>query len=138
MRTSEAGAATSSVATPRLALPLVYINLDEDTARRDALVAAFNAVGVHPKRQPGVRWTRLAPAEQAARYSADLNARTYFRPLVDGEKGCYASHLACWQGLLDSTAVALVILEDDVLPEPGFVAVINAIAACPPAGTWSS
>ncbi|MEO7151757.1 MAG: glycosyltransferase family 25 protein [Burkholderiaceae bacterium] len=124
--------ATPAPAPSRLALPIAYINLDEDAARRDALVAAFDAIGVHPQRQSGVRWTRLSAPEQAAHYSTELNAKSYFRPLVDGEKGCYASHLACWQGLLDSAAAALVVLEDDVLPEPGFVAVINAIAALPP------
>lgn len=114
-----------------LALPLVYINLDEDTVRRVELEAAFAAIGVAPARFPATRWSRLGAAEQAQLYSEPLNARSYFRPLVAGEKGCYASHIATWQGLLASTARAWVVLEDDVLPEPGFADVVNAIAALP-------
>ncbi|MEO6408296.1 MAG: glycosyltransferase family 25 protein [Burkholderiaceae bacterium] len=124
------GSPTTPVFEP-LALPLVYINLDDDTARRDALEGAFRAAGIAPTRQPGVRWNRLSPAEQSATYSEALNATSYFRALADGEKGCYASHLACWQGLLDSSAPGLVVLEDDVLPQPGFRAVIAAIASLP-------
>ncbi len=125
---------TSVPATPvlaPLALPLVYINLDEDTARRDAFETAFRSAGIGARRQSGVRWSRLDATAQAALYSEALNATSYFRPLADGEKGCYASHLACWQGLLDSPAPGLVVLEDDVLPQPDFRAVVDTIAALP-------
>jgi glycosyl transferase, family 25 len=115
-----------------LALPLRYINLDEDTQRRSVLEAACAALGLQAERLAATRWTRLDAAEQARLYSETLNARRYFRPLLAGEKGCYASHLRAWQQLLDSAAPALVVLEDDVRPEPDFAAVINAIAALPP------
>ena len=117
--------------TGPLAFPIVYINLDEDATRRSQIEAAFGRVGVYPERYSAVRWSLLSAAEQAAAYSESQNASTYFRPLADGEKGCYASHLACWQGLLDSPAAGLVVVEDDVLPQPGFRDVIAAIAALP-------
>ena len=34
------------------------------------------------------------------------------QPLRPGEVGCYASHLALWQGLVDSGARAMAVLED--------------------------
>ncbi len=119
-------------ATP-LTLPLVYINLDEDTQRRSTIEAACAAVGVQAERLPATRWSRLNAEQQAALYSAGLNARSYFRPLLPGEMGCYASHIAAWQRLLASSAPALVVLEDDIEPRPDFAAVVNAIAALPAA-----
>lgn len=123
---------TGATTTPGgLHLPLVYINLAEDTGRREQFEAAFGAIGVRPERFDAVRWTRLTAAEQDALYSEALNAGNYFRPLVAGEKGCYASHLAVWQRLLDAGDRAWVVLEDDVLPRPGLVDAVNAIAALP-------
>ncbi len=126
------------------ALPMVYINLDEDEVRRSAIEAAFAASSASAssasfaassmpplERLRATRWTTLSAQEQARWYDPALNARDYFKPLVDGEKGCYASHIAAWQRLLDSPAAALVVLEDDVRPLPGFTEVVNAIAALP-------
>jgi len=118
-------------ARPPLALPLLFINLDEDQVRRVAFEAAFGAAHVPVERLPATRWTRLDNLAQAQFYSAALNRRRYFRPLVAGEMGCYASHIDAWRRLLASTAPALVVLEDDVQPAPGFTDVIDAIAALP-------
>jgi glycosyl transferase family 25 len=75
-------------------------------------------------------WWADVPPEQASRwYSDDLNARQYYKPLRNGEKGCYASHIGAWQQLLASDAPALVVLEDDVRLTPQFADVVNAIAA---------
>lgn len=123
--------AVSPIKAP-LALPLVYINLDEDTQRRSVFDAACTAAGVHAERLAGTRWTRLDGAAQAQLYSEELNARCYFRPLLAGEKGCYASHIAAWRQLLASSAPALVVLEDDVRPQSGFNHVINAICTLAP------
>lgn len=112
-------------------LPLVYINLDEDTQRRSTIEAACAAVGVSAERLPATRWSRLNAEKQAALYSAGLNAHNYYRPMLPGEMGCYASHIVAWHRLLASSAPALVVLEDDVEPRPDFNAVVNAIAALP-------
>ena len=62
-----------------------------------------------------------------------MNEQLFHKPLVNGEKGCYASHLRAWQWLLDSQHSALVVLEDDVKLKPEFAAVVEAIAALPAA-----
>ena len=69
-----------------LALPLIFINLDADGARRLKFEAAFEAIGVSPRRLAATRWTRLSKAEQDLFYSDDLNTCSYFRPLVDVKK----------------------------------------------------
>lgn len=117
-----------------MTLPVVYINLASDTDRRARMEAEFARHAVPGERFEATRWTALPAAEQAARYSPTLNARQFHKPLVNGEKGCYASHLRCWQWLVDSPHAALVVLEDDVALKPEFAAVIAAIEQL--AGGW--
>lgn len=112
-------------------LPLLFINLDSDEERRQRMQAEFERLGLQGERFPATRWTALSEAEQARLFSPALNARWFHKPLVNGEKGCYASHLRAWQWLLDSPHAAVVVLEDDVSLTPDFTAVVNAIEALP-------
>jgi len=112
-------------------LPIVYINLDKDEQRRRRMQDEFARLGLIAERLHAVWWKNLDAAQQASLYSADLNAGQYYQPLVDGEKGCYASHIHAWRQLLDSDAQALVVFEDDVQLCEGLSAVLDAIAALP-------
>ena len=96
--TAVPGAAQGSASA--LSLPLVHINLDEDTSRRGAMEAALSDASVYAERFPAIRWTRLHVDQQTQLYSTELNIRTGFRPLADGETGCYASHIGAWRQLL--------------------------------------
>lgn len=116
-------------------LPVVYINLDGDLERRQAIEAMLRRIGVEPIRLPAVIWGNLSPAEQSSLYDASLNLRQFERPLAAGELGCYASHLRACEWLLASTATALVVLEDDVLVDDAFSEVVQAIEALP-ADAW--
>lgn len=113
-------------------LPVVYVNLDRDADRRTRMEAEFAKHGINAERFDATLWTALPESEQARLYSRALNRRQFHKPLVNGEKGCYASHLRAWQWLVDSTHPALVVLEDDVALKPGFARVIEAIEALPP------
>ena len=110
-------------------LPLVFINLDKDSERRTRIEGQLAHLGLPGERLPAVWWKHLPPAEQSLLYSAERNHGLYYQPLVDGEKGCYASHIQAWRQLLASDASALVVLEDDVRLTPQFADVVNAIAA---------
>ena len=110
-------------------LPLVFINLDKDSERRTRIEGQLAHLGLPGERLPAVWWKHLPPAEQSLLYSAERNHGLYYQPLVDGEKGCYASHIGAWQQLLASDAPALVVLEDDVRLTPQFAEVVKAIAA---------
>lgn len=114
-----------------MSLPVVFINLASDTDRRTRMEAEFARHGVAGERFEATRWTALPEAQQARLYSPALNARQFHKPLVNGEKGCYASHLRCWQWLLDSRHAAVVVLEDDVALKPELAAVIAAIEQLP-------
>ena len=110
-------------------LPLVFINLDKDSERRTRIEAQLAHLGLPGERLPAVWWKHLPPAEQSLLYSAERNHGLYYQPLVDGEKGCYASHIQAWRQLLASDAPAMVVLEDDVVLEDAFAPVVQAIAA---------
>ena len=109
-------------------LPLVFINLDKDSERRTRIEAQLAHLGLPGERLPAVWWKHLPPAEQSLLYSAERNHGLYYQPLVDGEKGCYASHIQAWRQLLASDAPAMVVLEDDVVLEDAFAPVVQAIA----------
>jgi glycosyl transferase, family 25 len=109
-------------------LPIVYINLDDHTQRREAMQAEFDRLGIDAVRLSAVRWSGLPTAAQASLYSETLNARQYHAPLVAGEKGCYASHLLACRALLASPHPALVVLEDDVVLEARWPTTLRAIA----------
>ena len=113
-------------------LPVVFINLDKDAQRRARVEAEFARLGVAGERFPAVWWKQLPPEVQAGMYSPELNQTQYYKPLVDGEKGCYASHIQAWQQLLRGTAAAMVVLEDDVVLDDAFSEVVQAIATLPP------
>ena len=112
-----------------MSLPIVFINLDRDAERRTRLLAELQQIDMPSERFPAVWWADVPPEQASRWYSDDLNARQYYKPLRNGEKGCYASHLSVWQQLLDSDAPALVVLEDDVRLAAQFGAAIEAIAA---------
>ena len=115
--------------------PIRFINLDRDDERRRRLDAELQRLGLAGERFPGVLWTALSESEQARLYSASLNESQFHKPLVNGEKGCYASHLALWRWLLDSPHESVVVLEDDVRLVDDFGRVCAAIAARP-AARW--
>ena len=112
-----------------MSLPIVFINLDRDAERRTRLLAELQQIDMPSERFPAVWWADVPPEQASRWYSDDLNARQYYKPLRNGEKGCYASHIGAWQQLLASDAPALVVLEDDVRLTPQFADVVNAIAA---------
>lgn len=113
-------------------LPVIYINLDRDLERRQAMEATLNHHGLPFERLPAVIWSALDDVSRARFYAPALNQRQFFRPLADGEKGCYVSHLRACEHLLASNAPALIVLEDDVELTAAFIDVVAAIEALPP------
>lgn len=108
-------------------LPIFYINLARDSERRHKLQAELARQGLQGTRFEAVWWADLDPATQDQLYCPERNARQFHTPLVNGEKGCYASHLRLWQQLLASDAPAMVVLEDDVRLQEHFAALLQAL-----------
>lgn len=110
-------------------IPIFFINLESDLKRRDHIETEFRNFGVHGQRLNAVLWSSLSEHEKKSYYSRDLNSVQYHTDLVNGEKGCYASHLQAWKILIDSDEQYIVVLEDDVCLtrefEPALKALIN-------------
>lgn len=109
--------------------PLCFINLDQDAERRERVERELARLQIDGQRLRAVWWKKLDAATQQKLYSEELNRHQYYKPLVDGEKGCYASHITAWRQLLASDAAAMVVLEDDVCLSDDFAQVVNALAA---------
>lgn len=108
-------------------LPIYYINLDADAQRQASMEAQFALLGLHAQRVSALRWSEMPKSVKNRLYSSVLNDRLFYRPMVDGEKGCYASHLKVCERLLESNASGCVVLEDDVRLSPNFQMVVEAI-----------
>ena len=116
-------------------LPVLYINLEKDALRRTRMEEQSKALDLSAQRLAAVYWADLDDKTQTRHHSPALNQRQYFKPLGNGEKGCYASHSLAWQQLLASNAPALAVFEDDVRFFPTLPAVLQAIAELP-ADSW--
>ncbi|WP_157271700.1 glycosyltransferase family 25 protein [Azohydromonas aeria] len=110
------------------------INLALHAQRWAAAWLQLTRVGLRPQRLPGVHGAWLPQQQRAVLYSEELNRRQYHQPLCEAEIGCYASHLAAWQRLLQSDAPCAAVLEDDVDVDASLPEVLRAIEALP--GEW--
>lgn len=117
-------------------LPIVFINLSKDEQRRDRMTKQFVQMGLEASRLPAVWWAELPESEQIRYFNASQSHGRYHKPLSNGEKGCYCSHLKACQQLLDSNAPALVVFEDDVRLLPELPVALDAIAALPEGAPW--
>jgi glycosyl transferase family 25 len=105
----------------------LYINLDDALERRRNLECQFEKYNIRAERLDAIRWSLLDENTKSLYYSAELNHKQYHSSLVDGEKGCYASHITAWKKFLDSEYSYMVVLEDDVRLAPEFSMVIEAV-----------
>ncbi|WP_027014501.1 glycosyltransferase family 25 protein [Comamonas composti] len=116
-------------------IPIVYINLAKDAERKQRMQAQFSNLGLAASRLPAVWWNDLDEEAKAYYFSSQLNSRQYFKPMGNGEKGCYCSHITAWRQLLDGDAPALAVFEDDVRLLPTLPQALQSIAALP-ADRW--
>lgn len=103
------------------------INLASDKARWDSVSRHFSEAGLSFRRIEAVMGKALSAEETNRIYSPRLNSRQYYKPLLPGEIGCYASHLEAWRELLRSGERCVAIFEDDVELAPDLPEVLAAI-----------
>lgn len=95
-------------------LLVTLINLDRSEHRRIQMAQRLEEIGLDYFRLAAVDgkalWAELLP-------SVDVDAfqRNVGRDLMQGEIGCYHSHLQAWRSLVDSDCHTLLVLEDDVV-----------------------
>lgn len=97
-------------------LKVLVVSLDTANERRTRFSAAVPAdtldwefFDAHRSLAPGLHYDE---AEAVRRKG---------RPLKPGELGCYSSHYAIWQRLIESDDDGYIVLEDDVVPDWQFL-----------------
>jgi glycosyl transferase, family 25 len=108
----------------------LVINLDRAVERRSRIAASLSRLGLPWTRLPAVDARQLSVAQRAALDTAAYQRKHGMTPL-DGELGCYLSHVEAMDRFLASDAVFALILEDDVLPGGQLHAVLQALMAHP-------
>ena len=106
---------------------IVVINLPSQEGRWVHVARQFALAGLKAERVEAVSGRDLSPERLVRLYSAALNRGQYHKPLCAGEVGCYASHLAAWQRLLDTPERHLAVFEDDILVAPDLAGVLDAL-----------
>ncbi|REL26296.1 glycosyl transferase family 25 [Thalassotalea euphylliae] len=95
--------------------PKIYlINLDKSKDRLLNCHTILASQQLSFERIPAVLGDALTTAQKHQHYSETLNNRNYYRPLSNGEVGCYLSHRAAWQKIADGDAPYGIVLEDDI------------------------
>jgi len=93
---------------------LHVLNLPDQTSRWAMVSQQFRTLGLPVQRARAVDGRLLPEQLRASLYDPALNRAQYHRPLVPGEIGCYASHIALWRDLVASGERAVAVFEDDV------------------------
>jgi glycosyl transferase family 25 len=89
------------------AYSVAYLNLDRNPERAAELERQFAGSAPKLHRLPGVEGRRLA-ASAVRRLGAD--------PGMRGTLGCFLSHAAAWEAMLERGDALCLIVEDDVIP----------------------
>ncbi len=93
--------------------PIYVINLKGSEQRLARASQQLSAQRLSFERIDAVNGRLLNTEQKHAVVDPQANRQKFYRPLSDGEIGCYLSHKKCWQRLLDSHCDYAVILEDD-------------------------
>lgn len=114
-----------------MSLPTFLINLARDGERLATMAQQLDALGLPWQRVEAVYGRDLPPAERQRLYDAQANQRQHHQALVDGEIGCYASHLRVWQQVQAQGLPMALVLEDDMDLLPPLLPTLAALASRP-------
>ncbi len=108
------------------------INLDRSTARYQHAVEQLAAWPQLPVERVSAADGRIMTEQQLNQYySAEHNHRNYYKMLKPAEKGCFISHIWCWQKIIEQQLDFALILEDDFILEGDLTALLQALSALP-------
>ncbi len=108
------------------------INLDRSVERYQSALAQLSAWPDLPvERVSAADGRQMSEQELNRYYSLDLNQRQYHKLLQPAEKGCYISHIWCWQRILEQQLDFALILEDDFIVNGDLAAMLEYVANLP-------
>lgn len=106
-------------------LPIAVINLPHRTDRWQAVSSRMGAIGLNKLiKVPAIEGAKLSLEAIKPLLAQPIDVieaapRSHFtltRPAI----GCYLSHLAIWQWVIDNNVPRVLVFEDDANPAPGF------------------
>ncbi len=107
-----------------------YVNLDKAEERRKAIVPQLEQLGIPYKQVSAVYGKELPEAEKDKLVNKTIFKLMMRREVLDGEIGCYLSHLKVWKEFLKSKASYALIFEDDASFDPSEMRkVVNELIA---------
>ncbi|MGY9005403.1 MAG: glycosyltransferase family 25 protein [Alphaproteobacteria bacterium] len=110
-----------------MSFPRVFvINMPRDVDRKTAMVSRLDAIGIVPEFIEGVDGATL-DLEQSPFYDGAHRRRCYGRDMTAGELGCLLAHRKIFEKMVDEGMAHAIVLEDDVMFEDDFPAVVRAL-----------
>jgi glycosyl transferase family 25 len=106
-------------------MKIAVINLARSEDRRELVRSNLGRLGLKFEFFPGID-ALLGQHIGISRYQASAAWRDHRQPFTLGEIGCFASHYLLWRQCVEARQ-PLVIMEDDVLVDDGFVRALNAV-----------
>lgn len=109
---------------------IFIINLDRSKERfQHALTQLAPWPNLPIERVSAADGRAMSEQELNQYYSLALNKAHYHKLLKPGEKGCYISHIWCWQKIVEQKLDFALILEDDFIIQTDLHALLDTIAA---------
>ncbi|WP_306522972.1 glycosyltransferase family 25 protein [Rheinheimera sp.] len=109
-------------------MKVFVINLDQSVERYQHAVAQFAPYpDIVVERISAADGRVMSEQELNQYYSLELNKKLYHKILRPGEKGCYISHIWCWQQIVAQQLDFAIILEDDFILQCDLAALVDAI-----------
>lgn len=111
--------------------PVFVINLPRDAARRETMRQRLEAAGVPRFEFIEAVDGRAMDSLNNPAYDRGRRLRYFGRDMMPGEIGCLLSHRKIYEKMDREDTPAAVVLEDDVIFEPEFCAVMEALKRAP-------
>lgn len=106
---------------------IFVINLDERPDKFKNAQEQLIAQGLNCERISAVRGSDLTQEQIEQAYDKEANKQHYMKTMSVGEIGCYMSHRAAWQKIVDENLDYAIILEDDAEPTESFATGIETL-----------
>jgi len=111
---------------------IFIINLDRSVERYQSALAQLSAWPDLPiERVSAADGRQMSAQELNCYYSLPLNQQRYHKLLQPAEKGCYISHIWCWQRIVNQQLDFALILEDDFIVNGDLAAMLDYVVGLP-------
>lgn len=110
------------------------INLDRSPERWAEILRAFQGTDISLIRVSGVDVSQMASRPGLPEFNENAFRRNMGREAMNGEIGCYLSHLKALRMFLETDASYAIIAEDDMIPAADLVQAV--CGACRFSHTW--